>query len=323
LVHDEAQRTTKVVQNLLSFARRHVPEKRCMNVSDVVDRALELKSYDFKNSDIEVCKEISQRIPNTLLDEHQLLQVFTNLITNAEQALTASNTPNGRIIIRARRRVNRIRISFVDNGPGIPKDTLSRIFDPFFTTKEVGGGTGLGLSICYGIIQQHGGDLWAESNLGEGSSFHIELPILGNPVNEPLLPDTQPEKAIDAPLVPGQRILVVDDEPGIRELLTDFLSADGHEVEVASNVQQAWTMLQDQEFDLLLVDLRMPGSGGRELYERLNGTDEPQSRRTIFITGDTARPGVKEFLESTGNPVLSKPFRKDELRAAIHDRIQS
>lgn len=116
---------------------------------------------------------------------------------------------------------------------------------------------------------------------------------------------------------------MVDDEPGIRELLTDFLSADGHEVEVASNVQQAWTMLQDQEFDLLLVDLRMPGSGGRELYERLNGTDEPQSRRTIFITGDTARPGVKEFLESTGNPVLSKPFRKDELRAAIHDRIQS
>ncbi len=323
LVHDEAQRTTKVVQNLLSFARRHVPEKRCMNVSDVVERALELKSYDFKNSSIQVCKELSQKIPNTLLDEHQLLQVFTNLITNAEQALAASHTQNARITIRARRRANRIRISFVDNGPGIPKETMTRIFDPFFTTKEVGGGTGLGLSICYGIVQQHGGDLWADSRMGEGTSFHIELPIVGNPVDEPELQDAQPGKAVEAPLVSGKHILVVDDEPGIRELLTDFLSADGHDVEVAADVQQAWTMMQDQEFDLLLVDLRMPGAGGRELYERLNGTDEPQSCQTIFITGDTARPGVKEFLESTGNPVLSKPFRKDELRAAIYDLTNS
>ena len=319
LVHDEAQRTTKVVQNLLSFARRHVPEKRCMNVCDVADRALELKSYDFKNSSIQVTKELSQNIPNTLLDEHQLLQVFTNLITNAEQALTASRTPNAKIIVRARRRGNRIRISIIDNGPGIPKDTLPRIFDPFFTTKEVGGGTGLGLSICYGIVQQHGGDLWADSKIGEGTSFHIELPIVGNPVEAPPTRDQEPQEHLESPAVSGKHILVVDDEPGIRELLTDFLSADGHEVEVASDVQQAWTMLQDQEFDLLLVDLRMPGSGGRELYERLNGSDEPQSLRTIFITGDTARPGVKEFLESTGNPVLSKPFRKEELRAAIYE----
>ena len=300
LVHDEAQRTTKVVQNLLSFARRHVPEKRCMNVSDVVERALELKSYDFKNSSIQVCKELSQKIPNTLLDEHQLLQVFTNLITNAEQALAASHTQNARITIRARRRANRIRISFVDNGPGIPKETMTRIFDPFFTTKEVGGGTGLGLSICYGIVQQHGGDLWADSRMGEGTSFHIELPIVGNPVDEPELQDAQPGKAVEAPLVSGKHILVVDDEPGIRELLTDFLSADGHDVEVAADVQQAWTMMQDQEFDLLLVDLRMPGAGGRELYERLNGQTSPSRARLYSSPATPLDPGSRNFSNRLG-----------------------
>ena len=323
VVYDEVQRMTKVVQNLLSFARRHLPEKRCMNVCDVVERALQLKSYDFKNSGIQVDKDLSQEIPTTLLDEYQLLQVFTNLITNAEQALASKSTTNGRITVRVRCHADQIRISFVDNGPGICKETLSRIFDPFFTTKEVGEGTGLGLSICYGIIQQHGGDLWADSTVGEGTSFHVELPIVGQPDKGAVTTGTEPETMVKTPPRSGKRILVLDDEPGVRELLLDFLSADGHEVETAYDVEHAWTMLQDQEFDLLLLDLRMPGSGGRELYERLNGPDPSKSRPTIFITGDTARPGVQEFLESTGNPVLSKPFRNNELRAAIYQLTQS
>ena len=144
LVHDKAQRTTKVVQNLLSFARRHVPEKRRMNVSDVVTHSLEVKSYDFKNSSIQVCKELSQKTPNSLLDERQLLQVFTNLITNAEQALAASHTPNGKITVRARRRANRIRISFVDNGPGIPKETLPGFSIPSLQRRRLDEGPAWG-----------------------------------------------------------------------------------------------------------------------------------------------------------------------------------
>ena len=155
-IYDQAQRASRVVQNLLSFARKYQPERRYIDVTAVVAASVELKAYDLATSNIHVAFDFSEDIPLTMADEHQLQRVFLNIIVNAEQA-TVEHGGTGSIGIKGRKAGNYITLSFTDDGPGIPVDHLKRIFDPFFTTKEVGKGTGLGLSICYGIIHEHGG----------------------------------------------------------------------------------------------------------------------------------------------------------------------
>jgi len=186
-IQEAAQRAARIVQNLLSFARKREPEKRSLDVASIMDHTIELKAHDIRLKDILVTTQYSSGVPATMVDELQMIQVLLNILTNAEQAITDGRDAKGpiargefagEITVSTRLVSGKIRITASDNGPGIPSDRLSRIFDPFFTTKQAGKGTGLGLSICYGIIREHGGDLWAESKLGEGSSFHIELPIL-------------------------------------------------------------------------------------------------------------------------------------------------
>ena len=177
-IYSEAQRTAKIVQNLLSFARRREPEKRYLAVTEILERALELKSHDFKmDANIEVARRWAPNLPRIMADEHQMIQVILNILTNAEHAMTESGS-GGKLDIGADRVDNKLRISFTDDGPGISGEQLRRIFDPSFTTKEVGKGTGLGLSICYGIVRQHGGEIWAESSPDKGATFYIELPIV-------------------------------------------------------------------------------------------------------------------------------------------------
>ena len=127
-----------------------------------MERALELKSHAFRTNNITVVSEILPDLPWILADEHQLLQVFLNILTNAEQACLAASG-EGQLSIRLTSMDDQVVISISDNGPGIPQDNINKVFDPFFTTKGVGEGTGLGLSICHGIIQQHNGELWVES----------------------------------------------------------------------------------------------------------------------------------------------------------------
>jgi len=186
-IHSEAQRAAKIVQNLLSYARRSGSDRIYINVNSVLERALELKSYDLKTSGIEVRCDYSEDLPSTMIDEHQMVQVFVNILTNAQQAIESIDT-NGQIIIGSFESGGQIRITIGDNGPGILAEHQAKIFVPFFTTKDLGTGTGLGLSICYGIIRQHGGGIWADSTLGEGVTFHIELPILAPQVELDSLP---------------------------------------------------------------------------------------------------------------------------------------
>jgi len=176
-IHDQAQRASRVVQNLLSFARNHQPERRYVDVTAIIAGSVELKAYDLATGNIQVAFDFPGDIPHTMADEYQLQQVFLNIIVNAEQAI-AEHKGTGSLGISGRKVGDYIKLSFTDDGPGIPVEHLKRIFDPFFTTKEVGKGTGLGLSICYGIIHEHGGNIWAESQVGKGTTFHIELPVL-------------------------------------------------------------------------------------------------------------------------------------------------
>ena len=172
----EAQRASRITGNLLSFARKHEPEKRSISINEVVEKSIELNAYRMKVNNIEVTMDLDPDLPKTMADFHQLQQVFVNLLNNAEQAMTESKK-RGKLHVKSEISHNMIRITLTDNGPGIPENNLRRIFDPFFTTKEVGKGTGLGLSLCFGIIEQHAGRIYAKSKLGKGTSFFVEIPI--------------------------------------------------------------------------------------------------------------------------------------------------
>jgi PAS domain S-box-containing protein len=176
-IYKEAQRASRITSNLLSFARRHMPEKSLISINDTIDRSLELHAYRLRVNNIEIETKLSPDLPMTMADFHQIQQVFVNLITNAEQAMTEARG-QGKLIVRSRKVGDMIEATFTDDGPGISEDDLTRIFDPFFTTKDVGKGTGLGLSICYGIVQDHGGQLYATSGLGKGTTFVLRLPVV-------------------------------------------------------------------------------------------------------------------------------------------------
>jgi two-component system NtrC family sensor kinase len=177
IIYREAQRAAKITQNLLSFARRHEPEKHLISLNEVIEKTLELRAHQMKVNNIEVVVEFATDLPKTTADFFQMQQVFVNIINNAEQAMVEAHR-KGRLVVKTQKAGNMIQATFADDGPGISEDNLKRIFDPFFTTKEVGKGTGLGLSICYGIVEAHGGRIYARSKLGQGATVVVEIPIV-------------------------------------------------------------------------------------------------------------------------------------------------
>jgi PAS domain S-box-containing protein len=176
-IYKEAQRSARITKNLLSFARRHEPERRLILINEVLEKTLELRAHDMKVSNIQVEVELQPDLPMTMADFHQMQQVFMNITVNAEQAMVQAHG-RGRFVVKTQNVGGMIQITFADDGPGIPEENLQRIFDPFFTTKDVGKGTGLGLSICYGIVQAHSGRIYARSELGKGTTFVVEIPIV-------------------------------------------------------------------------------------------------------------------------------------------------
>lgn len=184
MIVTQAHRARKVVQNLLAFARWYTPEKRPVNINDVIEAALRERASQHEAARIRVKRDFASDLPNVLADRAQLQQVFLNIIINAEQAMTDAHG-GGTLVIqtRVKKKVQGekeslgVEIRFQDDGPGISPENLRRIFDPFFTTKPPGVGTGLGLSICYGIIKEHGGDIYALSREGHGATFIVELPL--------------------------------------------------------------------------------------------------------------------------------------------------
>lgn len=191
-IYRQAQRAIKTTSNLLSFARRHKPEKSLISLNDAIEKSLELHAYRMKVNNIAVSMELAPDLPNIMADYHQMQQVFLNIVTNAEHAMYEAKK-YGELRIKTQRINGNIRITFADDGPGIAEDDLNKIFDPFFTTKEVGKGTGLGLSICFGIVHEHGGRLYVESLHGAGATFVIEIPIISE--NQP---DAEPPQLCDA-----------------------------------------------------------------------------------------------------------------------------
>jgi signal transduction histidine kinase len=191
-IYQAAERSQKIVLNLLSFARQAPSKKSYIGINGLISDCLELKSYDYKTHQIETFTNFEENLPKTMADFNQMQQVCIIILENAQHALL-SNRDSKEMRIDTEHKNSTIKIKFSDNGPGIARDLQNRIFEPFFTTKELGKGTGLGLSIAYGIINKHDGKFYVESEPGNGATFIIELPIVKDPSSTDYQSDPQNE----------------------------------------------------------------------------------------------------------------------------------
>ncbi|MDE2490516.1 MAG: response regulator [Elusimicrobia bacterium] len=314
-VFANVKRCAKVVENLLFFARKSRHERRPVDLNAAAAAALDLLEYRLvKTEDVRVVRELASDSPTAVGDFQQIVQVLVNLITNACDAMQGvARWPDGkRLVLRTAARDGRVLFELEDNGAGIPPERRARIFEAFYTTKEHGRGTGLGLTVCRQILREHGGDLSFESRPGAGTVFRADLPAADAAALDEF--EVLPE-AYDPPPVPGRRVLVVDDEKDIADLIARLLREDGDEVRVAYGGHEGLKLLQEGRYDLVISDVEMEGVKGPDLYAALAALDAPT--RMLFVTGDILNPKVLDFLSKTGSEPVLKPFDLEEMRRTV------
>jgi PAS domain S-box-containing protein len=324
LTHRQARRAARIVQNLLEFSRPATPQKKLLDVSSLIERTLQLHDHSLRRNQVDVEFQPQSGLPAVIGDANQLIQVFLNLISNAEYAIREVRE-TGRIQIRTGSIGHHVSVTVQDDGVGIVPEALPRLFDPFYTTKRPGGGTGLGLSICMSIIREHGGSIDVEAFPAGGSAFTVFLPVASE--QQPALPSTDKETVPADPLPSGagplndRFILVLDDEESIRMLLDEGLSARGLHVDCAATPDEAYDLANRRSYDVLLCDLNLSQGGGasldgREAARRILAAAGASKPAVIFMTGDM----VETSESKPGEPRrLQKPFRISEVLAVLRE----
>jgi two-component system NtrC family sensor kinase len=318
MTHRQARRAARIVQNLLEFSRPASPQKKTLDLNVVIERTLQLQDHSLRRNNVEVEFQPVPDLPSIVGDANQLIQIFLNLISNAEQAIREAR-PSGRIQIRLGRSGTRVTATVQDDGVGIPPEVLPKLFDPFFTTKRPGGGTGLGLSICMSIVREHGGNIEASSLPAGGAAFTVTLPAA-----EPEAGRRAPSK-IDSGS--GERamptleafskhaVLVVDDEESIRMLLTEGLAAYGLKVDCTATAEQALSLILNTKYDVILCDLKLSGSGpnadGHSVAQRLKIAASANQPEIIYMSGDLMSEDNSDLPPTARR--LQKPFRVSDV----------
>lgn len=319
-ITEQAERAARIVQGLLTFAREREPVREPVRLNAVLESVLDQRGEPLAAAGIRVARSLAADLPDISGDSYQLQQVFLNILINAEQAL-AERGGGGVIHVRTMARgKDEVVAEIRDNGPGIAAGVIDRIFDPFFTTKADRLGTGLGLSVCYGIVNAHNGRIWAESVEGQGAAFFVALPVGAYPSPAPVAP--APKARAASATADGRRVLVLEDEVEIAELLARCLKGMGCRVSVAHEGQVALGLAERESFDLILTDLKMPGMSGREFYGRLAASRPALAQRVVFVTGDTVSPETESFLAESGRPHLAKPFSLEEFKSMVLAALQ-
>ncbi len=318
VIRDSARRTADVTRRLLTFARQHKPMRTLCNINEVVETVLQLRAYHLKTNSIKVIIELAPELPQTMADAGQLQQVVLNLIMNAEYEMSRAHG-GGNLLIKTEKKDNIIRVLVKDDGLGISKENMGKLFHPFFTTKTVGEGTGLGLSVCHGIVAEHNGRIYAESKVDKGATFIVELPVVRQEKEEEAKlsePDTgEAGEAVKA------RILVVDDEPTIVQVLKRVLTDEGYEVKATGKAKEALGLIKGGKYALILLDIKLPDMSGIELYQRLDKTARSLTQRIIFITGDVLGTDTMDFFSRTGASYVTKPFDMEQLKKEIKSKL--
>src|SRR5450432_3585592 len=306
----QAQRTHRVVQSLLSFARQRKPHKQQVDLGKVLDETLALRDYDMKVSNIKLERIAEVVLPAVTGDPHQLEQVFLNIINNAVDAMLEGGQ-GGTLKVRIYAKDGHVHAEFQDSGPGVKEP--KRIFEPFYTTKSVGKGTGLGLSICYGIIKEHGGDISARNEDGGnvGAVIEIKLPAAGGVV--------VPQPVIEAPkhgTALNGRILLVEDEEAVLEFERDVLAGAGAKVTTVTSTEQMKSAITSQSFDAVVINGKMPGSTSvTETRNWILENTSGLSGHILFTFASLAGPEDRNLLEQNHVPFLVKPFEIGDLIA--------
>jgi len=318
----ESERAAKIVRDLLSFAHPGQAQLAPVDINQIVNTTMRNHTADFQSHNMTHEIRLGTDMPPTLADAAQLEQVLTHLVRNAIQAMADQPTPR-KLVVTTETSGLTIRITVRDTGPGIPPEIMGRIFDPFFTTKGPGRGTGLGLSICNTIMDEHHGKIWAQNNPDHGATFYVELPIVAcdTPVATPP-PEKTMTEIVSTPLI-RKRILLVDDEPGIRDVLAEVLTCDGYEVDVADGGEAGWERINARSYDVVVSDLNMPGLDGAALYQRVLSLKPKQAQRFVFLTGDTVGDKWRTFLEGKKNRWLTKPFNIREIEDLIAEMTRT
>jgi len=304
-IRKEAEQVANTIRDLLGFAQAGDPQRTACNINELIESVLQMREPDLRMANIRLDKNLDPTLPQTKLDPSQLEQVLVNLLSNAMEAMMGSS--EARVLtITTRDNGSAISIAISDTGRGIAEKNMDRIFEPFFTTKPFGKAVGLGLSVSNSIVEEHGGRILVESQEGHGAKFTVELPILPCAVEEHA-PTKAPERAAIPP-DGGRRLLVVDDEAGIIEVLTEIFVAEGYTVDAALGGMDGMKRLFAEPHDVVILDLNMPDLDGRSFYEKVHATKREMAKRIVFVTGDTVSPDLRSFLISTGNQWVAKPF---------------
>jgi PAS domain S-box-containing protein len=333
LTHRQARRAARIVQNLLEFSRPASPQKKAIDLSTIIERTLQLHEHSLRRNQVQVDFTPRTDLPPIVGDANQLIQVFLNLISNAEQAIREVRD-SGRVQIRLTTVGGSVVATVQDDGVGISPEALPKLFDPFYTTKRPGGGTGLGLSICLSIAREHGGTIQAESLPGGGSAFSVYLPAAAGVAGE-VRPAGTPRSRLDIDATPippsrpvlaplkGMNVLVLDDEESIRSLLEEGLGTHGLTVYCASAAEEAAKLAAAQHFEAFLCDLRLKVSGtfsdGRDAAAHVLAASGARKPFVVYMTG--------EHVESIKQPgtddaaYLQKPFRISDVLALLREAL--
>ncbi|MCX5745318.1 MAG: ATP-binding protein, partial [Proteobacteria bacterium] len=311
---DGIDRIRAVVADLRTFARPEEDLVTRVELAAVCDAALRVVASTIRHR-ASLTVDHAANTPAVIANSSRLGQVIINLIVNASDAMADLPSADNRIHLRTRRlATGEAVIEVEDNGAGIASAILPQLFDPFFTTKGTSEGTGLGLAVCQSIIASMHGRIEVESAPGRGATFSVVLPAAP--------PQLEP---VEAPAVPrpasSRRILVIDDEPMLRNVLEHLLSKLGYEVVSATSGQRGIELACSESFDVVLCDLMMPEVDGVAVHDEVLAARPDVARRIVYITGGPVTDRARTFAERTDIMLLAKPFSVAALVEAI-ERVE-
>ncbi len=317
-IREAAERCGRIVRTFLNMARQRPAVRAPVQLNHLVRAAADMLGYTLRSHGIELVLQLADPLPEVQADADQIGQVLLNLIVNAQQALAGTAGPRRVVVQTGAERLGEseaVWLRVADNGPGVPASARDQIFEPFFTTKAEGMGTGLGLAVSRSLAREHGGDLVVEGG-AEGGSFRLSLPV--SPELAAALPAAGLQAAADEDDgACSGRVLVVDDEAEIADMVRSMLEAAHYEVAVAESGAVALELLGEARFDAIVSDLRMPDMDGAALWREVLARDASLARRMLFVTGDTLSPSARSFLDQAGCGSLEKPFNPGELLARV------
>lgn len=307
-----AERCTRIVRAFLAMARQRPMEIEQCDIAMLVEAALEVSGYGLKSSGADVRIELDPDVASVAADPDQIVQVLTNLVVNAEHAV-APLGEKGSVTLRSGSDADtgQVFIEVDDNGPGIDPSIQPRIFEPFFTTKDAGEGTGVGLAFCHRIVTSHGGRINVESEPGQGARFRVYL--------TPSLPDQSDSLDEDVPTRSSARlrVLSIDDEEEVTELIADILEDAGYEVTTCNNPRDALDLLEHAEFDVVISDMTMPGLDGTGLLKQIAQRKPEYLTRLGFVTGNAMSRSTIDFLRTNECRYMEKPIAPKDLLGLV------